>query len=59
MAEIKNGTRKPGPAPQEAIVRRVVLSPEGAPVRETALVLSDEVLAQLVIRAALPAAAGE
>ena len=38
----------------EAIVRRVVVSPKDAPVTRTALVLSDAILAQLVIKGPLP-----
>jgi hypothetical protein len=60
MALTSNGTARaphaPATVPQEAIVKRVVLSPENAPVTETALVLSDEVLAQLAITAPLPSA---
>jgi hypothetical protein len=40
---------------QEVIVDRVVISPENAPVIETALVLSDAALRQLVIKAPIPA----
>jgi hypothetical protein len=56
----KNGRPTPLPprAPnvQDTIVERVVLSPKDAPVRQMALVLSDAVLAQLVIKGPLPAA---
>jgi hypothetical protein len=41
--------------PEEVIVGRVVISPEGAPVTQTALLLSAAALEQLVIRAPLPA----
>jgi hypothetical protein len=41
----------------EAIVRRVVVSPKDAPVTRTALVLSDAILAQLVIKGPLPSPA--
>jgi hypothetical protein len=59
MAETKNGTptAQPQAAAQQGIVGRVVLSSKDAPVTETALVLSDETLAQLVILAPLPPAA--
>jgi len=40
--------------PREVVVGRVVVSPKDAPVTETALVLSDDVLAQLVITRPLP-----
>jgi hypothetical protein len=47
----------PRPAPAgEPIVERVVVSPKDAPVRQMALVLSDAVLAQLVIKGPLPSA---
>ena len=39
----------------EIIVRRVVVSAQGAPVTRTALVLSDAILAELVIKGPLPA----
>jgi hypothetical protein len=60
MAEKKNGATvrtPPAAKPREhAIVERVVVSPKGAPVTETALVLSDAMLAQLVLRGPLPSA---
>jgi hypothetical protein len=61
--QTKNGRPTPlppqalRPAPAgEPIVERVVVSPKDAPVRQMALVLSDAVLAQLVIKGPLPAA---
>jgi hypothetical protein len=65
MAEKRNGAPARTPAaaalPERAvverpIVERVVVSPQGAPVTETALVLSDAMLAQLVLRGPLPSA---
>jgi hypothetical protein len=56
----KNG--RPAPLPprpasaDDPIIERVVVSPKDAPVRQMALVLSDAVLAQLVIKGPLPAA---
>jgi hypothetical protein len=42
------------PPAEEAIVRRVDVSSKDAPVVRTALVLSDAILAQLVIKGPLP-----
>ena len=56
MSERKNGISaleavKPA---QDVIVEWVVISPKDAPVKETALVLSDAALQQLVLTAPLP-----